>query len=238
MTALALKLIACLCMLLDHIGYLTWNDPLRAVGRLALPIFAFQLTEGFSHTRHMGRYLLRLGVFAAVSEVPFDLCFHGVFVYPRSQNVFFTLFLALACLWAIRWLEQKKTPGVLQLAPVALACVLAEALKTDYGMWGVLLTLVFYYAKKLPRPKLAMAAGLLAVTLAPIALDEFFGAGATSWQVTQLARLVALVPIFLYDGRYAGTFVQKRPELKKMLQYGVYLFYPLHLVALSFIFVL
>lgn len=91
----ALKIIAIVTMLIDHIAATViirilkfggYNDGLyqlyrvmRNIGRIAFPIFCFLLVEGFMHTRDREKYALRLGCFAAVSEIPFDLAFNGKF---------------------------------------------------------------------------------------------------------------------------------------------------------------
>ena len=88
----ALKIIACVSMLIDHIGIVFVDNNLfmRAVGRLAFPVFAFLLVQGLLRTSDVRRYLLRLGIFAVVSEMPFDLAMHDTIWYPGAQNIFFT----------------------------------------------------------------------------------------------------------------------------------------------------
>ncbi len=122
LTGNALKWIAIVTMLIDHVGATLvlqmfyanpTNDMLaiyylvRSVGRVAFPIFCFLLVEGFCHTRSRGKYLLRLGLFALLAEIPFDLAFNwpeysdlnvfGILEFT-SQNVFFTLFFGLCAL--------------------------------------------------------------------------------------------------------------------------------------------
>ena len=117
----ALKTIACITMLVDHIGascieagILTpgldvgtlsqdtlsayplyrLDMVLRFTGRLAFPLFCFLLVEGFIHTHNVKRYVQRLLLFGLVSEVPFDLAFFRTPFAPQHQNVYWTLALA------------------------------------------------------------------------------------------------------------------------------------------------
>ena len=76
MTAFTLKIIALLSMLVDHIG-VTFPEAtpfgFRAVGRLAFPIFVYLLAEGFRHTKAPEKFLMRLFIFAIISEIPYDI---------------------------------------------------------------------------------------------------------------------------------------------------------------------
>ena len=87
-----LKLIAILSMTIDHIGYLLFPKVtlLRIVGRIAFPIFAYLIAEGFVHTGDVKKYLLRLGIFAILSEIPYDLVISGNVLDLEQQNIFFT----------------------------------------------------------------------------------------------------------------------------------------------------
>ena len=74
-------------MLCDHLwatvlsqyAWLTW------VGRLAYPIFAFLLVEGYIHTCNLKKYLGRLLFWAIVSEIPFNLMYGGGLVYRNRR---------------------------------------------------------------------------------------------------------------------------------------------------------
>ena len=81
---------------------------LRGIGRIAFPIFCFLLVEGFMHTRNLKKYLIRLGLFALISDVPFDLAFFGEIGFSH-QNVFFTLFIAVLALWSIEHVKKQES---------------------------------------------------------------------------------------------------------------------------------
>ena len=97
LSAAALHIIAMALMLMDHLWatLLPAQDWLTCAGRLAFPIFAFMTVEGYFHTRNLKRYVLRLLLFALLSEVPFDLMYGGTWFYPVHQNVIWTLLLGI-----------------------------------------------------------------------------------------------------------------------------------------------
>lgn len=87
---------------------------MRMIGRLGFPIFCFLLVEGFQKTRNLKKYILRLGMFALVSELPFDLAFHSRILEFDYQNVFFTLFLGILTMYAFRYITSHELPKILQ----------------------------------------------------------------------------------------------------------------------------
>ena len=84
MSAFVLKLIAVVSMLIDHAAYSLYLAGefsgggyvyMRAVGRIAFPLFAFMIVNGFEHTHNLRRYFSRLVLFAVISQPLYRLVF-------------------------------------------------------------------------------------------------------------------------------------------------------------------
>ena len=88
LTAAHLRILALFLMLLDHLWgtVVPGNDWMTYVGRMAFPIFAFQAAEGYHHTHDFKGYCRRLAIFAAVSEIPFNLMIFSSPIFPFHQN--------------------------------------------------------------------------------------------------------------------------------------------------------
>ena len=141
-----LKWIAITTMLIDHVGAVLFPYEMmfRIIGRIAFPIFCFLIVEGFFHTRDARRYMMRLGLFALLSEVPYDLAFRGQLLDMSRQNVFFTLFLGVLLMYLL-----EKSPNIfIKAAEIVLILYAAEVLRTDYSDRGVLLIFIYYVLKK------------------------------------------------------------------------------------------
>ena len=226
-----LKLIAVISMLCDHAAIRLlayglipalhvagkdtmaerWNQAfwiLRSVGRMAFPIYVFLLTEGFCHTRNRRRYALRLGVFALISEIPFDLLVYGKIWDTHSQNVFFTLFIGLMVMWGFQAVENQerfaKFKKVIFDAGILAAGILAaEFLNTDYAGIGVACIVLLYVFRK--KKSYQLLAGCIGF----------------SWELT---APLAFIPIAFYNGKRGLS-----------LKYFFYIFYPAHLLILYII---
>lgn len=212
MDGTVLKLIACLSMFIDHLGAVCFSEMMgfRIIGRLAFPIYCFLLVEGAVHTHDMKKYILRMGIFALISEIPFDLAFYHRLVYTGHQNVFFTLGLGLLAIWFLEHpIEQLDIPDVLyKLLVIIAAGLIAEFFNTDYGFTGIAVICVFYYLRGQPQLKYPIAAILLA-----------------AMGGVEVYAVLALIPILLYNGQ--------RGRQTKVMQYGFYIFYPAHLLLLA-----
>lgn len=165
MSGSVLKLLACLSMLLDHIAAYAPNcipgigDVLfsigskeitiyylmRSAGRLAFPIFAFLIAEGFIHTRNRTKYAINLLAFAIISEIPFNLAYSGNFFSPK-QNVFFTLlfgYLGICCVERF-----NTTKNFRELLILSGLFVLSIIFRADYGCFGYGFTILMYILRK------------------------------------------------------------------------------------------
>ena len=161
----ALKGIACVTMLIDHVGASCLENGflsapaapaglaaldlvLRLIGRLAFPIFCFLLVEGFVHTHDVKKYIGRLLLFGLVSEVPFDLAFFRTPFAPGYQNVYWTLALGVLAMAGLNHFEKPDGSTGWQGLLCAGGCVLLGFLaNTDYNGIGVLIICALYLTR-------------------------------------------------------------------------------------------
>lgn len=220
----ALKGIAAALMLTDHVGAILLPEVpvLRCVGRLAFPIFAFFIAEGYTHTRDFGRYFRRLAILAVVSEIPFNLENGAVFDLTR-QNVLFTFCLALLTLRGLEALGRERGFGRWAGCGLVLAAGFAagELLRTDYGGWGVVTVALLQLCRDGKYAKLWLLLAMAAVNglgMGSLTMPVFGGE-----MPIQIFAVAALPVIWLYNGQ-AGP---------KGLRRAFYVFYPAHLLVLE-----
>ena len=136
LTAFHLKLNALVTMVIDHTAavLVSVRSPvyglLRGIGRIAFPIYAFLIAEGCRHTRSREKYLLRLGVFALISQIPFVMAFFPLFWedtlwknFLGITNVFYTMFFAVACIHIWETLRRQSRRRQLAAAGTFCACL-------------------------------------------------------------------------------------------------------------------
>ncbi|MBU3175281.1 conjugal transfer protein TraX [Clostridium estertheticum] len=239
MTTSMLKFIACILMLIDHIGAVLLPRViiLRMIGRLSFPIFAYLIAVGYSKTNSFYRYLYRLLIFAAASQLPFSLAFseqikiHSFFDFlsflmgsPNLHlNIFFTLSIGLI---AIRIWDKWESKFFKIISILALV-IIAETFNTDYGLYGVAIILAFYIFRE-SKVKLLISQIIvyLVFNASGILLYVFETQGNSinhSWFI-QILSILSLIFIFKYNGKKG-----------KNLKYAFYVFYPMHLLILGII---
>lgn len=135
-----LGLIACACMVIDHLGAAFFRDAdwMRVVGRIAFPLFAWGIAVGAEKTRSMGRYALRLAALMLISQ-PFFM--YGMGHAPLDFNIFMTLLLGLLGIWGLQARREYVT---------AIMLLLAHLLAPDYGLRGVLCILLLWACRENP----------------------------------------------------------------------------------------
>ncbi len=209
----SLKLIAMISMVFDHVGDMFFPGALwmRMIGRLAMPLFSFCIAEGYAHTKNKQRYLLRMGVFALVSEIPFDLAFEGR-VGLGHQNIMLSFFLAILALMLfdrIRGEGKEHAAGktLLGILCVCAMAVLALVLRADYTLFAVLAVFLFYVLRnRHPLLRCGVGVGFLALTRT---VGYYRATG------------LSLIPLLLYNGKRG-----------RGLKWLFYAFYPGHLLLL------
>ena len=234
-SAAALHIIAMTFMLMDHLWatLLPAQDWLTCVGRIAFPVFAFMTVEGYFHTHNLKKYMLRLLLFALLSEIPFDLMYGGTWFYPIHQNVIWTLLMGLLGIHLMETVHKNQKRWVYVLTAfvtVVLGMIFGTLCMVDYYGVGVLTVFVFYFFRGrrwwcLLGQFIALYwlnVELLGGLMYPVQLFE------AEFEVCQQGlALLALIPIWLYRGRQGYH--------SKPFQYVCYAFYPVHMLVLVLI---
>lgn len=256
MSAYVLKLIAIITMVFDHSGYLIYGHLswMNFVGRIAFPIFAFQISEGYIHTHNLKKYFVRLIIFALISQIPyawFGYCFFS----KMSLNIIFTLILGLLSISIYEFIISKGTVHctptsncnfsstveqnnnnnisegsnifqykLLGIIIVLIIAVFADIFGFDYGFYGVFIIFLFYLYR---NNKLSMNIAITILTF--IYYTPYFMA--SNFKINYIGlficSLIPLIFINLYNGQKGRNY--------KML---FYIFYPVHLLVLCLIYIL
>ena len=203
----ALKYIAMLTMLIDHIGasgliFILFNSSIsvrlyhisRMVGRISFPIYLFLLVEGFVHTKDIKKYIIRIAAFAVLSEIPFDLVCWGHILEFYHQNVMWSLLICVIMMHMMR-----KYPDF-SIIFVGIGCFIAWICRCDYVYIGPLAVACMYlFRDRIIYKNVATA---LVFSFEPPAI-------------------FSLIPINMYNGKKGKSF-----------KYLFYFFYPVHLLVL------
>ncbi len=232
LSAATLHILAMTFMLMDHLWatLLPAQEWLTCVGRIAFPIFAFMAVEGYFHTHNLKKYLLRMLIFAVISEVPFDLMYGGTWFYPVHQNVIWTLMMGLVGIHLMETVRKKKSTFVYILVSaivVILGGLLGTLSMVDYYGIGVLTVFIFYFFRG--RKWWCLLGQILALYWVNVEMlgglmypIRLFGMEFELCQ--QGLALLALLPIWLYRGRQGYH--------SKPFQYFCYAFYPVHMLVI------
>ncbi len=216
MTSNKLKLIALILMTVDHVGAVLFPQiiVLRVIGRLSFPLFAFLLVEGFKHTRSFTNYLIRILAFGFISEIIYDLTFHGSFSLNNRQNIMFTLALGLVAMKLIQLVEQKKSPWYLLILQMFVILAMALVMNVDYGLYGIL-TIVIFYVSDVKKNPFVLSALLLLLNISYLPV----------YGIIQAFSIFSVLILAAYNGKRG----------RKLRKFDMYVYYPAHLLLLFII---
>ena len=232
-TSLSLHILAMGFMLCDHLWgtIVPGHDWLTCIGRIAFPIYAFLLVEGYFHTKNLKKYVSRLLIFAILSEIPFNLAMGSRVFYPIHQNVLWSFLIAL---WLIHLNEKARKSGKVWKRiltgglTVVLGYILGLVTMVDFYHAGILMVLVFYFFRG--RKWWCFLGQIVFLWYINTELLGGYGYEFQLWGQTHFFQrqgfaMLGLIPIWLYRG--------KQGYHNKFIQYGCYAFYPLHLLILG-----
>ena len=224
LSSAALKIIAAVCMTLDHTAFLfapfgsaAWYV-MRFLGRLAMPVFCFQVAEGFAYTRSPGKYAARLGLLAIISQLPFSwMESGGVSVGLGTLSVAVTLLCGILAMWAL----DSVRPLWLSV-PIAAVCVLVSSF-ADWGITGVLWILAFRLCR---GSRFGQIASYLLISMGYFLYNALTLSADSRLPVLAVTTGLFLAPALLlpYDGRRGGGGLFSRL---------FYLYYPAHMALLT-----
>lgn len=211
-----LKLIAIVSMTVDHVGkiFFPGNMAMAVIGRIAFPLFAYCLVVGCLYTRDYGRYILRLTIFALISQPLYNLAFHPTWAEFWQEffslNIFFTLIAGVMAVQALMNFRQNWW-----MLLIALAMELLIGL--DYGLYGIILMMIFYLCRNNSLLSALVVFMWMAISgipgdfvhIGPLGLDRQFFA------------VLALPLIYLHTNVHP-----------KINRYFFYAFYPAHLLLI------
>ncbi len=212
-----LKFIAIISMALDHFGgeFFPQYPIFRWLGRLAFPLFCYCMTVGMLYTRDIKKYLLRLGIFAFISQPFWILAFNSQDFWGNlfNFNIFFTLLVSLTALWGAHTKKWRLfAAGFLALSFVNF----------DYSATGLILMLIFYYCRNKP----ALGAGLYILSYLPAfwnsSIDDPLALMVAGYPVGFEIFCLLALPL-IYIPTHTNVKIPKR---------FFYWFYPAHLCAI------
>jgi len=239
MSTFVLKIIAVISMLVDHTVYIFpeyFPYELRGIiGRLAFPLYAYLIAVGIEHTKSPMRYLIRLFIFAVISEPFFDLALKGGSIsYLRDTNIFFTLFLGASAIYVYKIIfdKLKESPKGkyfiwLGIIPIPVFVYTANLITTDYAWYGVMFIISFYFIRKLSNAYIKYFS-IFTVTLAQyfVFIPVRLWLPQTQYQLSLIAGfLIASVLLCLYNEKLGFN----------KIKWFFYAFYPGHLLILFLI---
>lgn len=227
-----LKIIACIFMVIDHVGLTFFPEYsiFRILGRLAFPIFAFFIAEGSRYSRNkLRRFLMIFGIGAAF------FLFYYLYDGILYGNIFLTFSVSILldnllfeCKKSV--FEKNTWQNSLLLwigfaLAIALIYFIYGLIHFEYRFFGMLLPVLINLTSfkeiktesKLKRLDCHFSRIILMlVGLILLSIDGNLGS-------IQYFCLLSLIPLAFYNGKVGC----------KRLKYVFYFFYPAHLIIIE-----
>lgn len=250
-----LKTIAIIAMTMDHIacsflisGSAIWLI-FRIIGRITFPLMAYMLADGFTYTRDLKKYIVRLLCFSVVSWFTFSFLETGSFLpiqlaegnytdYPFNRVYIssldktlcicrFSVITGLLCA-LLSLTVCEKTEWNLPVKILAVCGLVLITLNCDWGWINIPMVMVFYYLRK-NKPAMWIVFGVLSLLYI---FDFFLSSNIFAPYIIGTFKPyrigIILVPIiieFLYNGKKGKSGVAG--------QWFFYIYYPLHQVIIG-----
>lgn len=223
LSADVLKIIAIIAMTLDHAAPVlaSADSPpgilIHLFGRFTAPIMCYFIAEGYHYTHDVKKYALRLFIFAAISQLPYQLLFGfgKLLTFPPQISMIFTLFCGLLAL--IAWDKIENT--ALRLLAVIALC--AATWWADWQIFGVLFVLAFgiFYGNK--KKQMTAFALFAAVKILCYLANDFMAGNNPIAEISKLGMFCVIPLLLLYNG------TRKKNAWRKWF---FYIYYPAHLL--------
>ncbi len=238
-----LQIIAIIAMTIDHIawlifpGYPTDIIPLlmHIIGRLAFPIMAYFIAQGYYYTRNRRKYLLRIFIFALISHVPYmlqSIAFKeygflslipfatgsGINRFLNQTSVLWAYFIGLLMIMVD---ESKRLNNFIKVVLVMLLCLLAFPADWSCIASLVILSIATNKDKPLKQILWSMFYVSLYALIYALSIDVFYG-------ILQLGVILAIIPLYFYNGKKSNN-----EKVNKVMKWFFYIYYPLHLLILG-----
>ena len=215
-----LKIIALVTMLIDHVGMFFFPNIIwfRVVGRIAFPIYAFFIAQGMHHSKNKQKYMVTLFLFGVLAELPYMFLMNNVF----KLNVMFVFIFAGISIMLINKLSANFDFLTFSITVMqfVLIIILSGKGSIEYGLFGIGLILIFYYARNSKVLYITLSSMLIIAE----SVASGFVSGFTIEGLVQIFSIIALVFIGFYNGEKG----------KLNLKYFFYLSYPLQFYIIWF----
>ena len=224
-----IKLLAIAAMTIDHIALVFVPSAsilyyvMLLIGRLTAPLMAFMLAEGYRYTRSRSRYLLRLVIFALISQpfyfrLAFERAPESILDYCIHWNVILSLAISLMIMMLID--SRIKTC----MSIVLLGALISIAQFCDWSYLIPMWTIIFFCYYKKGTKKMMILFALASVTLQTLVYYKQFDCFA--FFSFQFGTLLSLIPIILYNGKRSNI------RHNNLNRWFFYIYYPTHMIVL------